>query len=81
MTTAPFDQLQADLQGDGIEAGLERLAGWFKAEKRYHELFDTRLMQARRRLKLPIILTTPLEDLVEPLAVEPNRLAMRIAAA
>lgn len=70
MTTAPFDQLQADLQGDGIEAGLERLAGWFKAEKRYHELFDTRLMQARRRLKLPIILTTPLEDLAEPLRGE-----------
>ncbi len=70
MTTAPFDQLQADLRGDGIEAGLEKLAAWFQAEKRYHELFDTRLMQARRRLGLPIILTTPLEDLVEPLRGE-----------
>jgi hypothetical protein len=70
MTTAPFDQLQADLQGDGVEAGLERLAEWFKAEKRYHELFDARLMQARRRLGLPIILTTPLEDLAEPLRGE-----------
>jgi hypothetical protein len=70
MTTAPFDQLQADLQGDGIEAGLERLAEWFQAEKRFHELFDTRLMQARRRLGLPIILTTPLDDLAEPLRGE-----------
>ena len=72
MTTAPFDQLQADLQGDRHRRGRVG-AGWpsgFQAEKRYHELFDTRLMQARRRLGLPIILTTPLEDLVEPLRGE-----------
>jgi hypothetical protein len=74
MTTAPFDQLQTDLQGNsqrsGVEAGLERLADWFRTERRYHELFDTRLMQARVRLGLPIILTTPLEELDEPLRSE-----------
>lgn len=77
MPTEPFDQLQTDLKGAGVDAALERLADWFREENRYHELFDTRLMQARRRLGLPIILTTPLEELEEPLrdAVEAAYLA------
>src|SRR5579863_5809712 len=66
----PFDQFQDDLQRSGVNAALERMAEWFKSEQRYHDLFDTRLMQARVRLGLPIILTTPLEDLPEPLRTE-----------
>lgn len=66
MPSDPFEQLEADLHQLGIDAGLERLADRFREEARYHELFDTRLMQARRRLGLPIILTTALEDLEEP---------------
>ncbi len=67
---SPFAQFQADLERDGVDAALTQLAEWFKTEQRYHDLFDTRLMQARVRLGLPIILTTPLEDLPEPLRTE-----------
>jgi hypothetical protein len=70
MADTPFDRLQADIQSAGVDAALEYLANWLGAEKRYHELFDTRLMQARRRLGLPAILTTPLEELDEPLRGE-----------
>ena len=66
MSDAPFDQFQADLKSDGVAAALGRLADWFRGEKRFHELFDTRLMEARHRLGLPIILTTPLDELPEP---------------
>ncbi len=69
-SSPPFNQFQADLQRGGVDAALARLADWFKGEQRYHDLFDTRLMQARVRLGLPIILTTPLEDLPEPLRTE-----------
>jgi hypothetical protein len=62
-----FDEFQSDLAALGPEAALERLAGRFREVGDFHGLFDTRLMQARRRLGLPIILTTPLEDLAEPL--------------
>jgi hypothetical protein len=62
-----FDEVEADLKDAGPEATLERLAGRFREAGDFHGLFDTRLMQARRRLGLPIILTSPLEDLVEPL--------------
>ena len=67
MTATPFDEVEADLRDAGPEAALERLAMRFREAGDYHGLFDTRLMQARRRLGLPIILTTPLEDLIEPL--------------
>jgi tetratricopeptide (TPR) repeat protein len=67
MAATPFDELEADLRTGGAEAALTQLAEWFRNEQDYHGLFDTRLMQARRRLGLPIILTTPLEDLAEPL--------------
>ena len=67
MSATPFDELEADFKSGGAEAALERLAKRFRDEADFHGLFDTRLMQARQRLGLPIILTTPLEDLAEPL--------------
>jgi hypothetical protein len=67
MSAAPFDELEADFKLGGADAALERLAQRFRDEADFHGLFDTRLMQARQRLGLPIILTTPLEDLAEPL--------------
>jgi hypothetical protein len=73
MPATPFDELESDLETGGAEAALERLAGRFRDEGDYHSLFDTRLMQARRRLGLPIILTTPLEELDEPLRDEVER--------
>ena len=69
-SSPPFGQFQDDLQHGGVDSALARLADWFKGEQRYHDLFDTRLMQARVRLGLPIILSTPLEDLAEPLRTE-----------
>ncbi len=67
MTATLFDEVEADLRDAGPEAALERLTERFREAGDFHGLFDTRLMQARRRLGLPIILTTPLEDLTEPL--------------
>jgi hypothetical protein len=61
-----FDELESTLTCGGVEPSLERLAEHFRDERRYHELFDTRLMQARHRLGLPIVLTTPLDELPEP---------------
>jgi hypothetical protein len=66
-SSAAFDDLESELTSAGPDAALERLAERFREAGDFHGLFDTRLMQARRRLGLPIILTTPLEDLAEPL--------------
>lgn len=61
-----FDELESTLTCGGVEPALVQLAEHFRAERRYHELFDTRLMQARHQLGLPIVLTTPLDGLPEP---------------
>jgi hypothetical protein len=66
-SSTAFDDLESELTSAGPDAALERLAEQFREAGDFHGLFDTRLMQARRRLGLPIILTTPLEDLAEPL--------------
>jgi hypothetical protein len=66
MSDSIFDELESTLTCGGVEPALERLAEHFRAERRYHELFDTRLMQVRHRLGLPIVLTTPLDELPDP---------------
>jgi hypothetical protein len=66
MSATPFEQLSATLTCGGVEPALEQLADHFRTEGRYHELFDTRLMQARHQLNLPIVQTTPLDELPEP---------------
>ena len=62
-----FDDLQTTLDAQGVEAVFDKLAAQLAAEKKYHDLFDVRLMQARRKHGLPVILTTGLDDLPEDL--------------
>lgn len=57
-----FASLASALQ-QGPDGLFEELARQFLSEKRYHELFDTRLMQARRRLGLPLLVAPPIEEL------------------
>lgn len=66
MTNTDFDQLQTTLQQEGIPAMLDRLADRLREEKKYHELFDARLLAGRHRLGLPVILTSTLDELPEP---------------
>jgi len=60
-----LESLAALIDSEGVDATLERVADQLRDEQRYHELFDLRLMQCRRKLGLPIILTGPLEELDE----------------
>ncbi len=66
MADSIFDELESTLTCGGVEPALAQLAEHFRGERRHHELFDTRLMQARHQLGLPIVLTTPLDELAEP---------------
>jgi hypothetical protein len=66
-TDATFDELEAVLQSQGPDAVFETLAGRLRTERKYHELFDVRLMQARRRMGLPVVLNKSLDDLQEPM--------------
>ena len=60
-----FETLETSLATGG-EALLERLISQLREERRYHELFDARLLESRQRLGLPIVLTGPLDDMPEP---------------
>jgi hypothetical protein len=55
-TTAPsaadFDRLQARCAADGVDAMLDELAASLAARRRWHAVFDVRLMQARVALGL-----------------------------
>lgn len=62
-----FDQLQQSLKQGGADALFTKLAERLKTDGRYHDLFDLRLMQARRREGLPLVATRSLDDLAEPL--------------
>jgi hypothetical protein len=64
---AAFDELDAELHAHGIDATFEKLADRLRAEEKYHDLFDVRLMQARYRHGLPVIATQTLDELPEPL--------------
>lgn len=66
MSDTAFDDLQRALDRQGPEGVLARLSEQLIAEKKFHELFDVRLMQARRRTGLPTVVNTPLDDLPEP---------------
>ncbi len=66
VTSDTFDQLQKDMRQQGPVAALDSLAKQLSTDGNYHELFDVRLMQARHRLGLPIIVTKGLDDLPEP---------------
>lgn len=70
MSQDTFDELQNRLAERGIESVFDALAERLKAEKKYHELFDVLLMRTRHALGLPVILTTSLDDLDEPLRTQ-----------
>lgn len=62
-----FDELQEELLTHGVDAALASLAERLRVASEYHDLFDVRLMQARRRLGLSVIQGQNLDDLEEPL--------------
>mgnify|MGYP007059413946 CR=1 FL=1 len=67
MSNTLYDEFQQTLESQGADRALSGLADRLREAGRFHELFDTRLMQARRRLGLPTILTENLDQLEEPL--------------
>jgi hypothetical protein len=52
-TAAEFDHLQATCGSAGLDAMFDELAASLTARRRWHALFDARLMQARVALGLP----------------------------
>ncbi len=62
-----FDQLPQLLANAGPGPMLSALIEQFRAEKKYHELFDALLMQERLRLGLPMALTSSIDELAEPI--------------
>jgi hypothetical protein len=65
-----FDEVLTACEGEGLEPALEGLATRLRSEGRSHELFDVRLMQARRRAGLPVVNAQSLDELSEPLRVQ-----------
>ena len=67
MNAPLFDELQTTLDAQGPDAVVTKLAERLKTEQRFHDLFDLRLMEARRREGLPLVATRGLDELPEPL--------------
>jgi hypothetical protein len=65
MAEEVFQKLDAELTQGGSEHLLTLLADQFRAEQKYHELFDILLMRERLRLQLPPT-TTSIDELPEP---------------
>lgn len=65
MSDRRFEQLETTLAAQGAGPMLAQLADQLSAEKRFHELFDARLLAARHDLNLPPILSGSLDDLPE----------------
>jgi hypothetical protein len=62
-----FELVEATVASGGAASALDLLARKFIAEKQYPHLFETRLMQKRLELGLPLIqMGTAIEDLPEP---------------
>ncbi len=70
MSNTTYERLEAEMEERGVDAALSLLFDELRQQKRYHELFDARLMQARHRLGLPVILTDRLDDVQEPLRTQ-----------
>ncbi|MDG2207297.1 MAG: hypothetical protein P8K78_05280 [Pirellulales bacterium] len=49
-----FGAVRGTVEERGSEAALTELADYFRAESRYHEFFETRLMLCRQRAGLPL---------------------------
>jgi hypothetical protein len=61
-----FQQIEQALASGGAVSALDLLARKFIAEKQYPQLFETRLMEKRLELGLPLIQIGAIEDLPEP---------------
>jgi hypothetical protein len=61
-----FELIEAAVATGGPAAAFDLLAGKFLAEQKYPQLFETRLMQKRLELGLPLIQLGVIEDLPEP---------------
>jgi hypothetical protein len=61
-----FDLIERTAASGGAASALDLLARKFIAEKQYPQLFETRLMQKRLELGLPLIQLGSIEDLPEP---------------
>jgi hypothetical protein len=66
MSGDDFDRIENAVVSEGGGAVLDLLAQKFLAEKQYPQLFETRLMQKRLELGLPLIQLGAIEDLPEP---------------
>src|ERR1700689_1617153 len=62
----PFDEIEQAVATGGPRSALDLLARKFLTEKQYPQLFETRLMQQRLELGLPLIQLGGIEDLPEP---------------
>src|SRR5262245_61737556 len=62
-----FEEIQNLVQSGNAERALAEMCNHLKAEVRFHELFDARLMHARVKHKLPVTLRGSLDELKEPL--------------
>ncbi|MGH7490488.1 MAG: hypothetical protein ACREMY_33475, partial [bacterium] len=62
MSDDVFHLVEEALRQRGLEAGIELLAERFLDEKRYPQLFETRLMKKRRELGLPLLQSELPED-------------------
>ncbi len=65
-----FERVGEALASGGVESACAALADIFTQKKRFHELFDTRLMQTRHRVGLPVAGNTDLDKLAEPLRTQ-----------
>jgi hypothetical protein len=61
-----FDLIERTVASGGAASALDLLARKFITEKQYPQLFETRLMQKRLELGLPLIQLGAIEDLLEP---------------
>lgn len=61
-----FESIEAAVASAGAASALDLLAQKFIAGKQYPELFETRLMQKRLELGLPLVQLGAIEDLPEP---------------
>ena len=66
MSDSIFSELESLAARGELAPLVERVAAQLRDERRYHELFDARLLVGRQRLGLPAILTSTLDELPEP---------------
>ncbi|MCC7086041.1 MAG: hypothetical protein IT427_13645 [Pirellulales bacterium] len=62
-----YDHIHHLVQSGRVELALALLCDRLKADGRWHELFDARLMQSRIKHRLPVAMRNSLDELQEPL--------------